>query len=616
MKVLIYLIAGGLIGFVDYFCFERDNGILSLIKKVIKSVIVLNIISLGILKFILGKTYVLRPSTYTTIFCIKYLVFALLLGAIYLFVKGILNSKISFVKLDRKTGWKNILNTTLIMLFFTIGVFIKFFSDWFISFYGEITPEQFLFNLKSPLKGTSSDMVKEILMTPIFSSLVCIVIFFIFVSFNYDIFIKIKNTNKKILSKKCLTVVTFVISCVSLVGGSVYGIEKLHLKEVYNAYVSDSSYIQDNYVDPRSVSMSFPHKKRNLIHIYLESVENSFLSKDLGGYMDENLMPELTELSKEGVHFSDSDKFGGPYQTYGSSWSVASMINMGTGIPLKIPMEGNSYGKSGSFLPGAIAIGDILEAQGYEQTIMFGADADFGGLTTYFTTHGNFNIFDYKAAKEKKLIPADYNVWWGFEDDKLYEFAKTEITRLSETGKPFNFTMETADTHFPNGYMSPNASVKYDSQYANVIAYSTQQAVEFIRWIQEQPFYENTTIVVGGDHLSMDKDFFKDFDKEYHRTVFNLILNPAVTPKKVNNRQFAPFDMYPTILSSIGVEIEGDKLGLGTNLFSDEQTLIERDGLDKLENEFGQKSNFFNDTFISEKMNSNFDNKLVTEREE
>ncbi|MDO7203876.1 hypothetical protein Q5M85_06525 [Paraclostridium bifermentans] len=45
----------------------------------------------------------------------------------------------------------------------------------------------------------------------------------------------------------------------------------------------------------------------------------------------------------------------------------------------------------------------MLESQGYNQTIMFGADADFGGLTTYFKTHGNFNIFDYKAAKKKNL---------------------------------------------------------------------------------------------------------------------------------------------------------------------------------------------------------------------
>ena len=53
-----------------------------------------------------------------------------------------------------------------------------------------------------------------------------------------------------------------------------------------------------------------------------------------------------------------------------------------------------------------------------------------------------------KQQKEKGLIPKDYNVWWGFEDDKLYEYVKDELTRLHKEGKPFNFTMETADTHF------------------------------------------------------------------------------------------------------------------------------------------------------------------------
>ena len=38
--------------------------------------------------------------------------------------------------------------------------------------------------------------------------------------------------------------------------------------------------------------MSFPSKKRNLIHIYLESIENTYLSEELGGYMNYNLMPE------------------------------------------------------------------------------------------------------------------------------------------------------------------------------------------------------------------------------------------------------------------------------------------------------------------------------------
>lgn len=614
MQTLSYLITGILIGLMDYFFFEKNTGVLSVVKKILTCVVIFNVVSLSILKFLLRKSYVLKSSTYTGAFSIKYIAFTLLCGIVYLLIKGIRSSKIVFVPWKCRSNWKSVLNKVLLVLFFAIGMLCIFFSTWFINFFGEITPEQFLFNFNSPIKGTSSNMIKEIIMSPVLCSIICIVVFSIFICGHYEILLRKGETHRKILSRKGVKIISFVISIVSFVGGASYSVKKLRLQEVYKAYVSDSNYIKDNYSDPRSVPMAFPAKKRNLIHIYLESIENSYLSKELGGYMEENLMPELTELSKEGIHFSHSDKFGGPYQTYGSSWSVASMINMDMGLPLKIPMQRNAYGKSGTFLPGAVGIGDVLDAQGYEQTIMFGADADFGGLTTYFTTHGNFNIFDYKAAKKKKLIPEDYKVWWGFEDDKLYKYAKDEITRLSNTGKPFNFTMETADTHFPDGYLSKNAAKKYHSQYANAIAYSTKEAVSFIKWIQKQPFYKDTTIVITGDHLSMDKKFFKDFDKSYHRTVFNLLLNSAVTTDRVKNRKFSNFDMFPTILSSMGVEIKGDKLGLGTNLFSNKKTLIENDGLETVEEGFGKKSNFFNDTFVSKKRNSKFNNKLVTEK--
>ena len=449
MQIISYLIPGVIIALANYLIFERKKSIPSAVKDFIVCLVFLNIVSLSILKFVLNKHNVLKGMVYKTSFSIKYIIFALICGLIYLAVKGIINSRVTFTKAEVKGNWKLTLIKVISVVFVAIGVFFVSFSKWFIDYFGNITPEQFLFNLNSPIKGTSSDMYAEIMMTPVFTGVACIVIFLIVLNFKYDVFLNIKNVKRRILNQKYLRIVTFIFSIICLVGGVTYGAKKLSLDKVYKAYVSDSSYIKDNYADPRNVKMSFPEKKRNLIHIYLESVENSYLSKDLGGYMKENLMPELTELSKEGIHFSESNKFGGPYQTYGSSWSVASMVNMSTGLPLKIPMGGNSYGKSGSFLPGAVSIGDILKAQGYEQTIMFGADADFGGLTTFFGTHGDFNIFDYKAAKEKKLIPQDYNVWWGFEDDKLYKYAKDEITRLSKTGKPFNFTMETADTHFP-----------------------------------------------------------------------------------------------------------------------------------------------------------------------
>ena len=272
------------------------------------------------------------------------------------------------------------------------------------------------------------------------------------------------------------------------------------------------------------------------------------------------------------------------------------------------------------FLPGAVAIGDILEAQGYEQSLMFGATAKFGGLNYFYESHGNFNILDYDAAKEKGWIPKDYYVWWGYEDDKLFEFAKAELTRLYETGKPFNFVMETADTHFPDGYVSKNTPTPRDSQYANVIAYNASEVAKFIEWIKEQPFYENTTIVMIGDHNSMDGKFFEDFDSEYLRTTFNLILNPApglldIPSERTQNRWWYNGDMFPTILASIGVRIEGNRLGLGTNLFSDMPTLFEEyggeEGWKKVSSELEIGSRFYIDNILSGD-NAPFENKNIT----
>lgn len=613
MQILSFLIVGITLALINCFVINESMSKKNIIKNTIFFCIIYNIVLLGILKFVFKMTGVLYPSAYNSSFAIKYIIFGLLFGLIVLFVEGVLNGKITFVKVVKEKTRKTLIMKFVFTFLFAIGTIFIVTSKWIIDYFGDITPEQFLFNLKTPLKGTMKDTYIEAFSNPVFALVVSIILFLLLMNFTHDIYISIRNHKKRIFSQRTLKGVSLLLSIVILVGGVNYGSKKLQINKIVATAYSNSPYFEENYKDPRNVKMSFPEKKRNLVHIYLESIENTYLSKDLGGYMVQNIMPELTKLSEEGIHFSHTDKpFGGPHQTYASEWSVAGFVNNSAGMPLIIPIRGNSYGTSGKFLPGAITIGDILEAQGYNQTFMLGSDATFGGLDVYFSTHGNHNIFDYKAAIDKGLIPEDYYVWWGFEDDKLYEYAKTEITRLYNEGKPFNFTMETADTHFPDGYLSPGVENNFASQYANVIAYSTKEAVNFIRWIQEQPFAENTTIVVTGDHTSMDKNFFAGFDPGYERTVFNLILNSAVTTDNVLNRDFAPFDMFPTILESMGVKIEGGRLGLGTSLFSNEQTLIERDGLDAVNEGFHGNSHFFNEEIINEEKDSIFLNDNVT----
>ena len=80
----------------------------------------------------------------------------------------------------------------------------------------------------------------------------------------------------------------------------------------------------------------------------------------------------------------------------------------------------------------------------------------------------------------------------------------------------------------------------------------------------------------------------------------NEIMKPAIEGTNTINRDFTTMDMYPTILASIGVEIEDERIGLGTNLFSGKQTLLEEFGYDYLDKELRKKSTFYNKALLGE----------------
>lgn len=604
MFILFGSIAVLIVTVIQFIAFTEKKNFGKFIGNFIKNEFAVNAVSLALLRYVFEYKYVFLTSSYGMTSFVKYFAMALAVGVAFILLCAVLDSRLAFVKSDKKSSHGARFVKVLSAFLTALGSACYFGTIWGKTAFGDVTADQLLVNLTSPTEGTDPSVYTDCLEGPVFQTLLVTIIFCLFAFSKFNIVYHFKNKTKVVFNDFWKRVVSLILSLACLVGGVVYGVQEFQFKALYYAYVLKSDLIDDNYADPREVKITFPEKKRNIIHIYLESVENSYLSKELGGYCENNLMPELTELSNEGLIFSNNDtKFGGPLQATGTQWSVAAMVNMTTGLPMKVPDKQNRYGSADGFLPGACSMGDILKEQGYEQTVMFGANADFGGLTYYYSLHGDYKIFDYKYAKENGYIPEDYKVWWGYEDDKLYEFAKEELTRMYETGKPFSFAMETADTHRPHGYLSKNAPTPYDDHYANAIAYSTSETVKFVRWIQEQPFYENTTVVLIGDHLSMDTDFFEDFDEDYLRTQFNLILNPApnvadVNPTRLVNRQYANFDMFPTIMASMGIEIEGDMLGIGTNLFSDKDTLIEQYGLDKVNDELNKKSVLYNEKIL------------------
>lgn len=495
------------------------------------------------------------------------------------------------MKEKQPSKWKEILLKILYWVGEILTVFLAGLSvllalsvRWMFATWTNLSMDELVYHLTAPLDGTNTDMIWDYVRVCAVPTV--LVIFFL---------VLIRMAWRK---KEKVHLFRGIINLTALVGiilVLVYTWVELGIGNYLKNRNTESNFIEEEYVDPMDVAVVFPEQKRNLIYIFLESMETTYSDVDDGGAFDENVIPELTEIAQTNEDFSGIDpKLNGGYSLEGTTWTMGAMFAQTSGLPLNLSISANDMDTQDSFFPGITTLGDILSDAGYTQTLLIGSEAQFGGRKLYFQEHGNYEMEDYNYAIENGLIPSDYKVWWGYEDQKLFEFAKEKLLQLSQEDEPFNLTMLTVDTHFEDGYVCEQCPTEYDTQYSNVMACSSRQVGEFLKWIQQQDFYENTTIVISGDHPTMDSDYCAEIDQEgnYDRRVFTAYINAAAYAQDQQERTYSTFDNFPTTLAALGVQIDGDRLGLGTNLFSGKQTLLEEFGKSKVNAELKKKSEF------------------------
>ena len=474
------------------------------------------------------------------------------------------------------------LGTFLVVLFITIATLLAFSAKWMFKTWTSLTMDELVYHLTTPLEGTNTDMIKAYCNQCAVPTILV---------FALALMLVLANRNKEKMFRKIIGLLSVLAIGITAVTVSITW-NILDIGSYLKGQNTYSTFIDTNYVDPSSVNITFPEEKRNLIYIFLESMEMTYSDQEDGGAFKKNVIPELTKLAQENEDFSGKDtKLNGGYSMPGTTWTMGAMFGQTSGLPLNISIDGNGMDTQDAFFPGITTIGDILQKEGYSQTLLLGSDATFGGRRLYFTDHGQYDILDYNYAIENGWIPEDYKVWWGYEDEKLFDFAKDRLLELSKQDSPFNLTMLTVDTHFEDGYVCDICTDTFGkNQYANVMACSSKQVKEFIDWVSEQDFADDTTIVISGDHPTMDSDFCDGVDSGYVRKVYTTYINPAANKETNKKREYTTFDNFPTTIAALGAEIEGERLGLGTNLFSQEKTLNEKFGMEKEARELKKKS--------------------------
>lgn len=316
------------------------------------------------------------------------------------------------------------------------------------------------------------------------------------------------------------------------------------------------------YIEVVVQKIAPPAKKRNLVLIYVESLENGYRNQEIFG---KNILSELD--SNIGLEFKKYE------QVFGVGWTIGALVSTQCGVPLRpsqdvikfILQQGNDGNVQGEraaeFMSGFTCLGDVLKRYGYKNVFMGGASGKFSGKEKFLKKHGYDQFYGrevWERLEEKK-----YN-GWGLYDDRLFANARQKVRELESAKEPYNLTILTVDTHHPEGFVNDDCKVRFpNADFQNIVECTSIQVSSFVNYVRAN--YPNTDIVVIGDHLAMINPVIDKLNATGQRYIYNkFMMNDNL---KKNRDLIHHYSILPTILYGLGFRFADARLGLGQSGF-------------------------------------------------
>lgn len=482
-------------------------------------------------------------------------------------------------KAFQKEGYFKPSHIPLVALLLLIAVHFRAGFVWALNTFPLKDANTVLLTLQEPFDDFAYSMVRQYLAATIPQTLAITLVLTVF------LYVVLNSTKKRLVP-----VGIYFIASIALAFHYIPASDYLHIiNNEPEKNISYSKFFVENYVNPDSVKITPPKHKRNLILIYLESLETSFADKEHGGNQDTNLIPEITELAQQNLSFGkNKNHIGGGLDAIGSTSTFPSMHSRSLGIP-----NITIYSKT-PILHHYKSLYKILHAHDYKQIFFQGNSGLYKQFKQFAIDqkideiYGPDDLIQRMNIDTMELIKKQgYKT---VQDKETFTFAKQILDTISE---PFTLTFFTIDTHAPSGLYDPDC-IKIDNETNEnerlkaCVRCVSRELNKFLDSLKRKPYYDNTSIVVFGDHNFPGSRLVKG---AINRKWVNFFINASKVPAHGEDRLYSDIDMFPTILSSMNFDIEGNRLGFGTDLFSDKRTLVESIGLDSLNSEIRKMSN-------------------------
>lgn len=325
---------------------------------------------------------------------------------------------------------------------------------------------------------------------------------------------------------------------------------------------------------PRSPKYFGVGKDKNLIIVQLESIQNFPLGLAIDS---QEVTPNLNQLAKDSLYFPHFFTQIGQGSTSDAEFAVNTSL-----YPLENGAVTSLY--KNKDLPG---LPKLLKSAGYVSYTFHANKAAFWNRDKLYPALGFNKYFDLDFFGSHDLIDM------GPSDEYLFQKSFPVLDELRKHNQKFYADFVTLTSHHP--FVIPDGRTDLNlpdnlkgtliGNYLNAANYEDKALGEFFNDLKQDGLWENSVIVIYGDHFGLTPTSLKDNDKKLfaslcgrtydYLNMFNIpliIRVPGLSHQEINLTG-GQVDILPTLANLFGISLT-DKVCFGEDLLNNDRNLI------------------------------------------
>ncbi|QNU02849.1 LTA synthase family protein [Peribacillus butanolivorans] len=307
---------------------------------------------------------------------------------------------------------------------------------------------------------------------------------------------------------------------------------------------------------------------KNVIYLHLESMQNFLIDYKLNG---EEVTPFLNSLAHDNSDFMYFDNF---FHQVGQGKTADAEFMLENSL-FGLPQGAAFTNRSQNTYQAAPA---ILGQKGYTSAVFHGNYKSFWNRDNMYKSLGFNQFFDanhYNMENKEEVLS------YGLMDKPFF---KESIPMLETLKQPFYTKFITVSHHFPYAMDQEKATIGKQTtgdasvdSYFQTARYADEALKEFFDYLKKSGLYDNSVIVMYGDHYGISENhkeaMSKVLDKEVGtfenaqlQRVPLLIHVPGVEGGEMH-QYGGQIDLLPTLLHLLGIK-SNDYVQFGSDLLS------------------------------------------------